>query len=47
MRNRSTRKDLELRAAQLIVNRYSRQQLQDGIELIGTDLQATLARRSG
>ena len=43
--DRDRRKDLALRAAGLVVNRYSRQQLEVSGELIRTDLKATLAKR--
>jgi predicted transcriptional regulator of viral defense system len=43
--DRDRRKDLALRASGLVVNRYSRQQIELGRELVGTDLKATLARR--
>ncbi len=45
--DRDRRKDLALRAADLVVNRYSRRQLEVGGELVGTDLKTTLAKRSG
>lgn len=44
--DRDRRKDLALRAADLVVNRYSGRQLEFSRELITTDLKATLAKRS-
>jgi very-short-patch-repair endonuclease len=44
--DRDRRKDLALRTHNLVVNRYSRDQVQETADTVGADLAATLSARS-